>query len=60
MSDDQRNLSAPPLREARYSHFEAVLDCGECGEEIRVEGDVSNGETVRCDYCGADCEVYNR
>lgn len=45
---------------ARYSHFEAILDCQKCQEEIRVEGDVSNREVVECDACGARLEVYNR
>ncbi len=45
---------------ARYSHFAAILDCDDCGSEIQVEGDVSNGEKVYCDVCGQDREVYSR
>ena len=45
---------------ARYAYFVAKLDCQECGAEIEVEGDVSNGEVVECDNCGQRLEVYNR
>lgn len=51
---------APIEEGARYANFQSVLDCGECGNEILVEGDVSNGEVVECEGCEARLEVYNR
>ena len=45
---------------ARYAYFVAKLDCQVCENEIEVEGDVSNGDTVWCDVCQAEREVFNR
>jgi DNA-directed RNA polymerase subunit RPC12/RpoP len=61
VTDAAKATPPQPVEEgARYSHFEAVLDCAECGDEIRIEGDVSNGEAITCDACGSALRVYGR
>jgi len=46
---------------AHYSGvFHTDLDCDRCGGPFQVEGDVSNGQLVHCDNCGAELEVYGR
>ena len=31
--------------------------CPECDEEVYVDADTEQGETVTCDECGADLEI---
>ena len=55
---DEREESAMG---AHYSGvFHTDLDCDRCGGPFQVEGDVSNGQLVHCDNCGAELEVYGR
>lgn len=39
---------------AFYEGLWSRLSCGACGEMFEVEDDVSNGDQVRCDACGAE------
>jgi lysine biosynthesis protein LysW len=42
---------------ARYEGWFTRLECEECGEMFEIEDDVSNGQIVECDACGAELEV---
>jgi formamidopyrimidine-DNA glycosylase len=46
--------------DARYAYFVSKLDCEVCGDEIEVEGDVTNGQEVFCEVCQKKRIVYGR
>jgi hypothetical protein len=58
--DPCHHCGAPALSRARYAGFWSRFDCEACGDAFEIEGDVSNGETLTCDACGADCIVEGR
>lgn len=59
MSADPLELKADEVP-GRYGGFFVEIDCDECGGVTRSENDVSNGERIECDDCGATMVVYGR
>lgn len=57
-----RHETTPPaeLPEAQYMGFYSRFFCPNCNEDFEIEGDVTSGETVRCDACGKDSQVVGR
>ncbi len=55
MSDE-----APMTLSASYDGLWSRLTCSLCEGVFEVEGDVSNGDTMWCDHCGAEREVEGR
>lgn len=45
------------LDTAFYEGWYTRLRCGSCDDMFEIEDDVSNGEPVECDSCGAELTV---
>lgn len=59
MADQSPAQSERELPVARYEGWYTRLGCEACGEMFEIEDDVSNGQIVECDACGAE-NLLNR
>ena len=45
---------------AEYMGYFSRLTCGHCQSVFEIDDDVSNGELIECEQCGAEVEVTGR